>query len=288
MNNKRSFFSNLTVPYDQWLITHLDTSWTIKQVKHWILSKCNIEDAPDLPRYRSVSPITFASSAQSRATSFDIINNDKTNEEGEDEDSGEDGGYLGSVKLMNISNGRNSRGPTRRSESSTEDSFAVSAAISDLATRYTILTFSNTQVLDDDYVFSWCDIRPYELLEIHPVGSIIRLPREVMVQYVRPYFEARIKALHIVSKNKVRATKEAFVDRVGVRRSKSGGLTKKGLATSDPLTYDLFRDKNLKESRNKRRSKLEWRERWVIIHQGVLSLCDDRSVRFNIYLSFIR
>src|SRR5882762_5672942 len=68
------------VPYDQWLITHLDTSWRIKQVKLWFLSKCKLlppSPSPpsshlsrvnghpdvdlDLPRYRPISPITFAS-----------------------------------------------------------------------------------------------------------------------------------------------------------------------------------------------------------------------------------
>ncbi|KAG5350564.1 hypothetical protein C0989_010413 [Termitomyces sp. Mn162] len=72
-----------TVPYDQWLTTHVDAGWKVKQVKLWILSKCiGIPlDASTFPfpsssrtasadafdgatpsgqRYRPKSPITFA------------------------------------------------------------------------------------------------------------------------------------------------------------------------------------------------------------------------------------
>jgi hypothetical protein len=33
----------------------------------------------------------------------------------------------------------------------------------------------------------------YELLQIHPAGSVVRLPREIVVHYARLYFEARVK-----------------------------------------------------------------------------------------------
>lgn len=47
------------VPYDQWLLTHLHNDWKIKQVKHWILAKCNLAKPPELPQRRLDSPITF-------------------------------------------------------------------------------------------------------------------------------------------------------------------------------------------------------------------------------------
>lgn len=79
------FFSDflhiLSVPHDQWLVTHLDPDWKIKQVKLWILSKCipsyaNLhaqtkapEPVPDPPRHRPASPITFAPDPRHRPIS---------------------------------------------------------------------------------------------------------------------------------------------------------------------------------------------------------------------------
>lgn len=80
-----------SVPYDQWLTTHIDPSWKVKQVKLWILSKClgipfestvadsnvtadggggvYIKTTPPAPRYRPVSPITFAPDPRRRPIS---------------------------------------------------------------------------------------------------------------------------------------------------------------------------------------------------------------------------
>ena len=44
------------------------------------------------------------------------------------------------------------------------------------------------------HIMYWYNILPYELLEIHPAGSTIRLPGEVVAHYVRPYFEAHVWA----------------------------------------------------------------------------------------------
>ncbi|KAF8652209.1 hypothetical protein AX16_004512, partial [Volvariella volvacea WC 439] len=48
------------VPYDQWLITHIDPTWKIKQVKLWILSKC-LDKLP-------LAPFTAAPSAAATTT----------------------------------------------------------------------------------------------------------------------------------------------------------------------------------------------------------------------------
>ncbi|KAF9075442.1 hypothetical protein BDP27DRAFT_1033723 [Rhodocollybia butyracea] len=88
MENGEPFFSKevklLTlacrfVPYDQWLVTHVDSSWTIHEVKSWILAKCiasntfgHTTESPNLPiisppakpktkpSRRPASPIVFA------------------------------------------------------------------------------------------------------------------------------------------------------------------------------------------------------------------------------------
>ncbi|RDB30914.1 hypothetical protein Hypma_004887 [Hypsizygus marmoreus] len=81
------------IPYDQWLTTHIDPSWKVKQVKLWILSKClgvsfdaphsqsqsqsqaqtiaqiPTQTQPPAPRYRPASPITFAPDPRRRPIS---------------------------------------------------------------------------------------------------------------------------------------------------------------------------------------------------------------------------
>lgn len=263
------------VPYDQWLITHLDPSWNVKQVKLWILSKCNLVDAPDLPRFRAVSPITFAS--HPRGASFDASNGDDSDDEGGNESSSVEDGARHSMTNRKLAESWPSHVPRRRSESHIDK---APPAV-DLSSRYTILTFSNTHILEDAFVLSHYKIHPHELLEIHPAGSIVRLQREVMVQYIRPYFEAPVKALRKTPSS----SKEGFIDRVGAGRSKSAKMAGKArLVSSDPLVYGMFGERS--EPKKKKTTKLEWRERWVVIHEGVLSLCNDRSVR-PIYLLFI-
>jgi hypothetical protein len=265
------------VPYDQWLITHLDPSWSVKQVKLWILSKCNLVDAPDLPRFRAVSPITFAS--HSRGASIDGSNGDDSDDEGGNGSSSVEDSARYSKTNRKLAESWPSHLPRRRSESCIDDAPPAEGAVN---TRYTILTFSNTHILEDDFVLSQYNIHPHELLEIHPAGCIVRLQREVMVHYVRPYFEARVKALRKAPSS---SSKEAFVDRVGAGRSKTAKTAGKArLVSSDPLVYGMFGDRS--EPKKKKTTKLEWRERWVVIHEGVLSLCNDRSVR-PIHLLFI-
>ena len=249
------------MPYDQWLVTHLDTSWTIKQVKHWILSKCNLVRAPDLPRYRSASPITFAATGRSRGASFDKANGSGTDDEDTDDDADESS--INSTRNRNLAYSWHSQ-PPRRSESSVDE-----APDSIVAAEYMILTFSNSHILDDDFRLSWYNILPYELLEIHPAGSVIRLPREVVVHYARPYFEARVRAAVAVARHDWQSSREGLVGRVGVGRSKSRQAGKG--RSSDPLVYV--------EKETDKKRKWQWMERWVVIHQGVLSVRKNRQVR---------
>ena len=257
------------MPYDQWLTTHLDTSRTIKQAKHRILSKCNLGNAPDIPRYRPTSPITFASTVRSRGGSFEA--NHDNDDDNDEEDSS-------SVEKMNLTSQR-SRSfaqtwhsqPLRRSESADDWPDTVAAAESKLSARYTISTFLNAHILDNDFRLAWYNLRPYELLEIHSADSIIRLPREVMAGplCVTIHTLRRASGRCALFRETIgNLLKEAFVPRVGSK------LSKGRLVSSDPLTYGMFREKEKK----KQKQMLEWRERWVVIHQGVLSLCKDRSV----------
>jgi hypothetical protein len=66
-----------------------------------------------------------------------------------------------------------------------------------LSGQYTILTCSH--LLDGDFSLLWHNLLPYESLKIHSAGYIVRLPRNVVVHYNQPYFEARVKTPMVVS-----------------------------------------------------------------------------------------
>jgi hypothetical protein len=82
----------------------------------------------------------------------------------------------------------------RRSESSTDKPPVnmATASHSSITAQYVVLTFLNAHILDDNFRLSWYNLHPYELLEILSTEGIVRLPREVVVHYVRPYFEANV------------------------------------------------------------------------------------------------
>lgn len=250
------------------MVTHLDTSWTIKQVKQWILSKCNLVRPPDAPRYRPVSPITFA--AIDARSSFDLGDQgsgelgDLTSE-GSDDTNEMDYGFS---KYRNRSLGEKWSRSDRPSASSTDE-----GSIDNSATQnYTLLAFSTSQTLDDDYILAWFDLHPYELLEMHPAGVVISLPREVVAEYVRPYFEAKVQALRIIHKN-------AGAGNGGVSgRSKDAG-TQSEVYSADPVADEVLKHERREKRRKEGKTTFEWADRWLVIHQGILSMGIDRSVR---------
>lgn len=312
------------MPYDQWLITHLDTSWTIDQAKQWILSRCNLGHTPDLPRYRPLSPITFASKGARRSKgSTGTSNDDEDNGEesadnefdGELGSGGEGSSYLDDDDLSEGMSSHDIQSPPPRSKSFTDawqarlqrksesSTSAVSASSVTLpSAHYTLVSFSTNYMLEDDFRLSFYALRPYELLELHPARHIIRLPRETLTQYVQPYFEARIRALRSVAKDDVSDGLFGLLGGGGKNRGlnikigKGMGIlynSEPGAATDygrqQGWDKEQERDKNEKDKerkekerrekeRQKKKRKMEWRDRWVCIHQGVLRLCQDRSV----------
>lgn len=131
--------------------------------------------------------------------------------------------------------------------------------------HYTLLSFSTGQILEDHYQLSWYAVYPHELFELHSHASLVRLPRDSISDYVKPYFEARVWALKVLTKDDEGT--------LGIPRS----IEKLGWAP-DSIEYD--REKLLR----KRRTKFQWQEKWVIIHRGVLHLCKDRNVTCHIVL----
>ncbi|THH12810.1 hypothetical protein EW146_g7340 [Bondarzewia mesenterica] len=234
-----------TVATDQWLVSHFAASWKVAEVKQYILSKVSSHSSDHFSfpsRHRPVSPITFASAFRSRG-SLDNPSEDSFDELDDVYDDGSDS----DLHLVDVAK------PPRPKQSPVD---AAPSPITAHAThRYPLVMFSTGQLLEDDYSLSWYHLRPHELLELHPPGAVIRLPREIMHEYVKPYFEAKVKALRVI-----RTEKDARVD-----KPRPGGQSP-GEVSSPTVML------------RRRKAKLEWRERWVIIHQGMLNLFKDRSV----------
>jgi hypothetical protein len=258
------------VPYDQWLVTHVSLSWRTKELKQWLLSKCISTASPpnvEQPtRHRPVSPITFATSSptddQNCQRDFDELND-------HDRDSVE------AVAILNVRKYRNKeqeylRHALKSSISSTpDDSVHSLSRIREppLPSQYRLVSFSTGQILEDDLTLSWYKLRPYELLEMHDLSSDMRIPREIMLNYVQPYFEAEIHALRLVRKDEGSHGQESS--------GRSGRMAR-------------FENEWEKEKeRKKKRTKLEWRDRWVIIRHGALILCKHRRVRIPLSHHFL-
>lgn len=248
------------MPYDQWFITHLDDNQKVKQVKHWILSKCNIIQTPYLPAQRPVSPITFASSIRTR-TSVDSLDDgyNEDDEYDEDSDDFDDFSYRHpELRRQTIY----SRRPGKTS--TTSASHTIQPGSSPVTDQYTLISFSAGTILEDDYALSWYNLRPCELLEMHRSGKVVQLPREIMSEYVQPYFESKARALRAVW-------------------SITSGRFESPSATSNRLG-SRSRDKiyttqtPLQPEKKRRKAKVEWKDRWIVINHGTLSLCKDSSV----------
>lgn len=244
------------VPYDQWFITHLDDNQKIKQVKHWILSKCNIIQTPHLPAQRPVSPITFASSIRTR-TSVDSVDDgyNEDDEYDEDSDDFDDLSYRHpELRRQTIY----SRRPGK-----TATSHTIQPGSSPVTDQYTLISFSTGTILEDDYTLSWYNLRPYELLEMHRSGKVVQLPREIMSEYVQPYFESKSRALRAVWS--VKSGRFESPSATGNR------LHARGRDKTTAIQISLQPEKKTKKA------KVEWKDRWIVINHGTLSLCKDSS-----------
>lgn len=238
------FFSlrrlTVPVPYDQWLVTHLDDNAKVKHAKLWILSKCNLVQSPG-PHQRSVSPIVFASTVRSKS-SIDSLD-DGYNED--DEYSDQD---LPPPQRLPIY-------PHREPPS-----------CSPLVDQYTLLSFSTGFVLEDEFALSWYNLRPYELLEMHPVGTLAPLQRDVLADYIQPYFQARVKVLRAVWNHKS-------------GRFEAPGIDAKAMDKLALRLDTLSTKPTTAQAEKKRKTKVDWKARWVVINQGTLFLCKEHVVR---------
>ncbi|KAI5998728.1 hypothetical protein EDD15DRAFT_193135 [Pisolithus albus] len=223
------------VPYDQWLLTHIHNDWSIKQVKHWILSKCNLVRTPDVPQQRSLSPIFFASPCS--RTGYTLGQYDEA-EEGDSLRSDKDS--LGESLFAN---------PRPRPSNKLGNNRLVD--------QYILIAFSTGRVLENDHILSSCNLRPYELVEMHRSETIAPLHREVTSEYVQPYFHARVRAL------------------LAAWNPKAGRFKPPGKTTEHQLGGHSRKREFPVTLRWK--PKLEWKDRWVVIHKDILSLSKDES-----------
>ncbi|KAH9846722.1 hypothetical protein C2E23DRAFT_566456 [Lenzites betulinus] len=278
---------------DQWLVTHVDPSWSISQLKLVLLQKFSRERSeaeknqrsipvsPHKTRRRSLSPITFATPPRKprpitaeRTASAASAEGSETEElelpaQSDDEDDAGDGDDDDEIVDVNkaLAEAHRYKYNTRPSTSSPSDGLARhvpadSSGAAQEADLCVLITFSTTQILEDRFSLEWYGIHADELLELHPLSpSFVSLPRFALDAYIAPYFAARVWALRAVG-----TALDSTLKDFGIPR--------------DHQTDDEIPDANprspLLREKTKKKITLEWKERWAVIHQGVFSLCKER------------
>ena len=271
-----------SVGSDQWLTAHFDSTWKISEVKQYILSKVYnraIAGNDNIPSEdRPVSPITFASVGNSFSTNPEFSLDDDLFSDLEPYS------YMEPARQLRP---RHTPTPRVTSPPIPESPTEPLAAVPLPPHHYPLLAFSTGQLLEDDYSLAWYRLCPHELLELHPPGTIVRLQREVMLEYVKPYLELDVRALRVItndkdshalgstscsadtsSPNKVRKSKEPAP---GDSRG-SAAVGYGGSGAGSPATPSM---------RKRRKMKLEWRDRYLVIRQGMLSLFKSRNVSLS-------
>ncbi|KAF8500374.1 hypothetical protein F5888DRAFT_1380639 [Russula emetica] len=259
------------VASDQWLTTYFDSTCKISEVKQYILAKVynrSIPDNDDQPsRNRPVSPITFASARNSFDSSFEgslhddhIIDLDP--------------------HLLSERQPRTMRQPLSQRVAS-PSSGVPGSPMEQLPAilpphHYPLLTFSTGQLLEDECSIAWYRLRPHELLELHPPGTIVRFPRDVMIEYIKPYLELDVRALRVIVNDK---DMHAFGPAYVAPDASSPGRNKKpkDLAPDCPSVAGSSSSPASQSTRKRRKTKLEWRDRYLVIRQGMLSLFKSRT-----------
>jgi hypothetical protein len=295
------------VPHDQWFLTNTSPSWKIKHLKQSIIAKALnlpfdrrylMEDSTTHPP----SPITFApieeplqeSEFYSGPGSYE---EDKTQADYRMQGS-DDGGKL-----------TNDVGVAGTSDMPIVEPLSAEYKSQIYSSIFTLIRFSTGQILEEHFFVSWYNLGPHELVELHcssppttfsralifghmlmnggsltlavPVPSqnsipdrhasssfsspavsatlsltpaeplrLTRLPRHDLASYTEPYWEGWVRILRVMW--------QSDPDRS---------------PTGLPETFPQVN--GLNDTRTKTK---EWRERWAVIRNGVLSLCKKRDV----------
>ena len=267
---------------DQWLLTHVDPTWTVVQLKQFLLTKFfadpdAVEDPRAIPvsprkaRRRSLSPITFAAPPPRKPQ---VASASSSDEESAFTDLSADVDGEDDVNITQLfTDAHRYKYNARPSTSSASDSVSRLLSTSEAAQdphAYVLISFSTTQILEDRFSLSWYTISPNELLELHPASmSFASLTRCSLDAYIIPYFSARVWGLRVVPSK--------------IDASRAFGKSRRG----EEDTPGEARASGTRE-KGKRKVTMEWKERWAVIHQGVLSLCKDRHVSATFCLHSVR
>ena len=149
--------------------------------------------------------------------------------------------------------------------------------------HYPMLAFSTGQLLEDDCTLAWYRLRPHELLELHPPGAIVRLQRDVMLEYVKPYLELDVRALRVIVNDKdTHAFGPAYApDMSSPSKNKKPKDSPAGESLNPSVAAAAAAGSPSQSTRKRRKTKLEWRDRYLVIRQGMLSLFKSRTVSFQ-------
>jgi hypothetical protein len=265
-----------SVASDQWLTTYFDSTCKVSEVKQYILAKVyntSVPDEEDQPsRNRPVSPITFASARNSFDGSFE--------------------GSLHDDHVIDLDPHLLSE-PTRQlrmmrqvlsQRVASPPSGVPGPLTGQLPTilpphYYPMLAFSTGQLLEDDCSIAWYRLRPHELLELHPPGTIVRFPRDVMLEYIKPYLELDVRALRVIVNDK---DVHAFGPGYAAPDAPSSSKNRKPKDFTPDCPSVTGNGSPVSQSTRKRRkTRLEWRDRYLVIRQGMLSLFKSRTVSFS-------
>jgi hypothetical protein len=266
----RALIPSSIVASDQWLTTQFDAALKISEVKRYILTKVyNNEGTTDdylFSRDRPISPIIFAAALPTP----DSLDN-STEDSHEDEHPTESESRF--PEATSHARGREAQNQRVASPTAVEEpTEQVSHAAMMSPHHYQMLAFSTGQLLEDDYTLAWYGLRPHELLELHPPGRMVRLPRDVMLEYVQPYLELDVRALRVVV-NAKDAYYTPYLQDVSpnkIKKPRDHSNERRGPSSVGPGAPPSVR--------KRRKMKLEWRDRYLVIRQGMLSLFKSRSV----------
>ncbi|KAJ7763573.1 hypothetical protein DFH07DRAFT_1018273 [Mycena maculata] len=235
------------LPHDQWFTTHVDPDWKVRQVKSWLLSKCLPYAAPPSPPLRqstrkpqrAPSPITFAPDPRHRPISPITFAMPNHTPAPDSDLELEDAAAADSPPSSPEEQIILPAPPKERKRAVLPT--ITTGAKGDLFAQFTLLRFATGQLLEDDLPLSFYDLHADELLELHRLGVVVALPRAHPKRYLDAYWEGWVRVLRM---RPVEDEEDA---------------------------WPLYRVRTA-ETRT-----LEWRERWLVVREGIVYLCRDES-----------
>ncbi|EMD31394.1 hypothetical protein CERSUDRAFT_119785 [Gelatoporia subvermispora B] len=282
------------VSTDQWLVTHIQVSWTIAQVKDWLVAKfivpaAGVRPVPHRParrRRRPASPLTFATGhvhSRQEPGSPTVYSGDAEDEFDSLDELSDDlhVKYKYTRKARQFDTAVSPPVPGRVLSNPPSRTSLSDAGGPAGTTRFTLVSFSSGQLLEDHFNLGWYSLHPFELLELYAQPEqamlrpdrIISLPRGHLEEYIRPFLETRVRFVRLDGVD---------ADSFGLYKTNTGpafnherdpGTRKEGsVATTSVDAHP----RGLRHGA-KRKKKVGWRERWLVVHEGYVRIYKDRN-----------